>query len=91
VLDAFSGSSRTLVAAALAGRRYISIGREEKYVRLTGWRLAGVETYLPQHRPPSPQQRDFSQFHVRIHSASRQKTRPMEIYGERDKFLGLVF
>ena len=43
VLDAFSGSGSTLVAAALMGRDYLGIDLETRYVELARRRLNGVE------------------------------------------------
>lgn len=43
VLDPFSGSGSTAVAAALSGRQYLGIELEAKYVEHARRRLAGIE------------------------------------------------
>ena len=46
VLDPFAGSGSTLVAASLAGRKYLGVELEAKYCQLTERRLAGASRYL---------------------------------------------
>jgi DNA modification methylase len=41
VLDCFSGTGQTLLAAKECGRRYLGIEREEKYVKIALQRLRG--------------------------------------------------
>ncbi len=45
VLDPFSGSGSTSVGAALAGRDYLGVELEQRYVDLAKRRLAGVARY----------------------------------------------
>jgi site-specific DNA-methyltransferase (adenine-specific) len=50
VLDPFSGSGSTAVAAALTGRRYLAIELEARYCAVAKRRLQGVARYGRQSR-----------------------------------------
>jgi len=48
VLDPFSGSGTTLLAATGLGRNYVGIDISSEYVGIANQRLAGLETHKPQ-------------------------------------------
>ena len=67
LLDQFSGSGSTSVAAALAGRLHVGIELEEKCCSLAEGRLAGVERFRkrqPQPRRPAEAPRTILPLHA---------------------------